>query len=107
MNLNILMSFSQYEREIASERIRDKIAAAKRKGKYCGGPPILGYDVNPERNKLIVNATEAKAVEFAFRRYLSLGSVRGLARELNEQGYRTKLWITKKGEPHSGIARGT
>jgi len=107
MNLNILMSFSQYEREIAGERIRDKVAAAKRKGKYCGGVPILGYDVNPERNKLLVNPAEAKAVEFAFRRFLQLGSVRTVANELNMQGYHTKKWNTKKGTTHGGVVWNT
>ena len=103
MNLNILISFSQYEREIAGERIRDKLAAAKRKGKYCGGIPILGYDVNKERTRLVVNPAEAKTVDYIFRRFLQIRSMRRLAQDLNEQGYRTKQWTTKKGGPQGGF----
>lgn len=96
--LNVLMSFAQYEREVASERIRDKLAAAKRRGKYCGGIPILGYDVDREQKKLVVNDNEAIMVKFIFRRFLQLGSVTILAKELNDKGYRTKAWVTKTGK---------
>lgn len=103
MNLNILISFSQYEREIAGERIRDKLAAAKRKGKYCGGIPVLGYDVNPERTKILVNHAEAQTVQYIFKRYLQIRSLRRVAQDLNEQGIRTKEWTTKKGMHQGGI----
>jgi len=95
--LNVLMSFAQFEREVASERIRDKFAAAKRRGKYCGGLPILGYDVDREQKKLLVNKTEVPMVQYIFRRFTQLGSVKQLAKELNEKGHRTKAWITKLG----------
>lgn len=69
MMLNILMTFAQYEREVIAERIRDKIAGAKRRGKYCVGPPVLGYDVDAESKKLVVNKNEAEAVREAFMLY--------------------------------------
>ena len=70
--LNVLLSFAQFEREIISERTRDKIAAARRKGKWAGGHPLLGYDVDPQRFKLIVNADEAQRVRETFDLYLDL-----------------------------------
>src|SRR5215467_15937247 len=68
--LNVLLSFAQFEREIISERTRDKIAAARRKGKWAGGMPLLGYDVQPRSSKLVVNAAEAQRVRAIFRLYL-------------------------------------
>ena len=102
MFLGILITFAQYEREVIAERIRDKVAAAKRRGKYCGGPAILGYDVDREQKKLRVNAEEAPLVQHIFRRFTQLGSAKSLAAELNEQGYRTKSWTTKKGRHRPG-----
>ena len=102
MFLSILITFAQYEREVIAERIRDKVAAAKRRGKYCGGPAILGYDVDRERKKLLVNPAEAPLVQHIFRRFTQLASAKSLAAELNEQGYRTKSWTTKKGKHRSG-----
>jgi site-specific DNA recombinase len=67
--LNVLLSFAQFEREIISERTRDKIAAARRKGKWAGGHPILGYDLDPQRFKLIVNEDESFRVRTIFDLY--------------------------------------
>ena len=67
MFLGILITFAQYEREVIAERIRDKVAAAKRRGKYCGGVPILGYDVDRENKKLLVNPDEARTVQYKVR----------------------------------------
>ncbi len=77
LTLNILLSFAQFEREIISERTRDKIAAARRKGKWTGGPPILGYDrVKDNRgSRLVVNEREAERVRAIFRMYLEQGSL--------------------------------
>lgn len=69
LTLNILLSFAQFEREIIGERIRDKVAAAKRKGKFTGGTPPLGYDVDSEKTRLVVNRQEAKTVQFIFKRF--------------------------------------
>ncbi len=102
MFLGILITFAQYEREVIAERIRDKVAATKRRGKYCGGPAILGYDVDREQKKLLVNPEEARLVQHIFRRFTQLASARKLAAELNEQGYRTKSWTTKKGKRREG-----
>jgi DNA invertase Pin-like site-specific DNA recombinase len=95
LTLNILLSFAQFEREIIAERIRDKVAAAKRKGKHCGGVPVLGYDIKD--GKLVVNPAEARLVRHIFQRFTELGSTVALCREINEQGYKTKSWLTQKG----------
>src|SRR5215813_14050206 len=76
LTLNMLLSFAQFEREVTGERIRDKIAASKKKGLWMGGQPALGYDVKDR--KLVVNEAEAETVRTIFRRYLELGSVREL-----------------------------
>ena len=102
MFLGILITFAQYEREVIAERIRDKVAATKRRGKYCGGPAILGYDVDGKEKKLLVNPEEARLVQRIFRRFTQLASARRVAAELNEQGYHTKSWTTKKGKRREG-----
>ncbi len=95
--LNILLSFAQFEREIIGERIRDKVAATKRKGKYCGGTPVLGYDVDREHKRLVVNSKEAELVQSIFADFVHTGSTTDLAHSLNAQGHTTKSWTTKKG----------
>ena len=97
LTLNILLSFAQFEREIIGERIRDKVAAAKRKGKFTGGTPPLGYDVDPEKTRLVVNREEAKVVKHVFQRFTEIGSPLTIAEELNKKGITTKAWMTKKG----------
>ena len=81
LTLNMLLSFAQFEREIAGERIRDKIAASKAKGMWMGGNVPLGYDV--KERKLIVNEAEAETVRMIFRRYAELGSVTAPPEELD------------------------
>ena len=88
LTLNMLLSFAQFEREIAGERIRDKIAASKRKGMWMGGNVPLGYDVKDR--KLVVNETEASTVRVIFRRYAELGSVALLKAELDRLGVVSK-----------------
>ncbi|MHB0999281.1 MAG: recombinase family protein [Armatimonadota bacterium] len=97
LTLNILMSFGQFEREIIAERVRDKIAGAKRKGKYTGGFPVLGYNADPVNHKLIINPDEAKTVLFIFNRYAETGSYLSVANELNSRNITTKSWTTRKG----------
>ena len=87
MMLNILMTFAQYEREIIAERIRDKVAAAKKRGKNCGGFPILGYDTDPTTKRLIVNEKEAETVRLVFRSWRIRKSVTPFR---NTQGNRQK-----------------
>ncbi len=104
--LNVLLSFAQFEREIISERTRDKIAAARRKGKWSGGRPLLGYDIHRTSggSRLLINEDEAERVRQIFRLYLELGSLIPLASELNARGWRTKRWVTKKDHEMGGLA---
>lgn len=107
LTLNMLLSFAQFEREVTGERIRDKIAASKRKGMWMGGTVPLGYDVVDR--KLVANPVQADLVRHIYSRYLELGSVVALAEELNAQGHRTKVQIRTSG-PHRGgciFRRGT
>jgi hypothetical protein len=94
------MTFCQFEREILVERIKDKIAGAKRRGKFCGGVPILGYDVEDKR--LMINSKEAKLIREIFTTYAKLGSGLEIARILNDKGCHTKSWTSKKGKFHPG-----
>ena len=102
LTLNVLLSFAQFEREVTGERIRDKIAASKRKGMWMGGPVPLGYDVCDR--KLVINDTEADTVRHIFRRYLELGSVVATAEALDRDGVRTKVTQTKDDLQRGGIA---
>jgi site-specific DNA recombinase len=88
LTLNVLLSFAQFERELIGERVRDKIAASKRKGIWVGGPVPLGYAAVDK--KIVVAPAEAEAVRTIFARYLELGSIRALAEELDRQGIRSK-----------------
>src|SRR5205085_770357 len=94
--LNVLLSFAQFEREMIAERTRDKIAATRRKGKWTGGLPILGYDVDPVAKRLVINPTEAKQVRAIFELYLELGSLLPVVEELARRRWVGKRWITKK-----------
>ncbi len=100
LTLNILLSFAQFEREVIGERIRDKFAASRRKGLWMGGVPPLGYDV--VARKLVVNPAEAELVQLIFRRFIELGSVTELMRELQAAGHRGKSWITQDGRQREG-----
>lgn len=101
--LNVLLSFAQFEREVTGERIRDKIAASKAKGMWMGGLPPLGYDIPaPGSRALRVNETEAATVRAIFARYLELGSVHALQRELAEQGVLSKRRVTAAGKATGG-----
>ena len=102
MMLNILMTFAQFEREILTERVRDKVAAAKKLGKHCGGYPVLGYDSDPITKKLYINENEAKIVKFIFEEYLRTGSANAVAATLQAKGVVGKVWTTKKGVKHEG-----
>jgi site-specific DNA recombinase len=106
LTLNILLSFAQFEREVTRERIRDKIAASKKKGMWMGGQPSLGYDVKDR--KLIVNTTEAETIRHIFRRYTELKSVRELKEDLDAGGIVSKVRTASDGRRYGGrpIARG-
>jgi len=98
--LNILLSFAQFEREVTGERIRDKIAASKRKGLWMGGVPPLGYDVDNRR--LVPNPREAKLVHHLFQRFVELGSTTVLVKELRLDGVTSKAWTTQDGRVREG-----
>jgi site-specific DNA recombinase len=100
--LNVLLSFAQFEREVTGERIRDKIAASKKKGLWMGGTPPLGYDTR--ERKLVVNATEAALVRHIFRRYVELGTVAKLMADLEAEGRRTKRYASTSGRTFGGRA---
>ena len=95
LTLNVLLSFAQFEREVTGERIRDKIAASKRKGMWMGGVPPLGYDVRDRR--LVVNRAEAATVKHIYERYLELGSVRLLRNDLERREIVSKIRVSKNG----------
>jgi site-specific DNA recombinase len=95
LTLNVLLSFAQFEREVTGERIRDKIAASKRKGMWMGGVPPLGYDIRDRR--LVISPVEAETVRQIYQRYLELGSVRLLQSDLDRRGI-----VSKKGAKSGG-----
>jgi DNA invertase Pin-like site-specific DNA recombinase/AraC-like DNA-binding protein len=100
LTLNMLLSFAQFEREITGERIRDKIAASKKKGMWMGGNPPLGYDVGDR--KLMVNEPEAETVRHIFRRHVALGSVRSLKQELDAARIFSKVRVAESGRRWGG-----
>jgi len=106
LTLNMLLSFAQFEREVTGERIRDKIAASKKKGMWMGGMLPLGYDVKDR--KLVVNDREAETVRHIYRRYTALGSVLMLKDELDRDGVVSKVRVDKHGRRAGGrsLARG-
>ncbi len=98
--LNVLLSFAQFEREVTSERIRDKIAASKRKGLWMGGVPPLGYDV--DNRLLVINEAEARVVRRIFSEMLTIGSPTQIAARLTAEGITTKAWTTQEGRTRTG-----
>jgi site-specific DNA recombinase len=102
LTLNILLSFAQFEREVTGERIRDKIAASKKKGMWMGGLVPLGYDL--EGRKLVPNSKESELVCKIFSLYLKLGCVSKLAVQLDRDKVRSKVWITRTGARLGGVA---
>src|SRR6266446_2250055 len=101
LTLNVLLSFAQFEREVTSERIRDKIAASQRKGLWVGGPLPLGYQMKD--GKITVVEDEAERVRLIYRRYLELGGVNALVRDLRDKDIRTKIRLRGTGATHGGI----
>jgi len=101
LTLNVLLSFAQFEREVTSERIRDKIAASKRKGLWVGGPLPLGYRM--QDGKIAIVPDEAKTVRYIFSRYLELGGVNALTRDLRQRNVRTKVRPLKTGIIRGGV----
>jgi site-specific DNA recombinase len=104
--VNMLFSFAQFEREMISERTRDKMRAARRKGKWVGGNLVLGYDLLPKGGALVINRGEADRVREIFRLYLELGSLIPVVAELERRDWKMKTWTTREGR-ESGGARFT
>jgi site-specific DNA recombinase len=102
LTLNILLSFAQFEREVTGERIRDKIAASKKKGMWMGGLVPLGYDL--EGRKLVPNTKESQLVCKIFSLYLKVGCVSRLAVQLDRENVRSKSWVTRTGARLGGVA---
>ena len=98
LTLNILLSFAQFEREMIGERTRDKMSAARRKGKWVGGCPVLGYDVDPTGPRLVVNEEEAERVRAIFALFEKHGSMMLTLAEIERRGWRMKSWTRKTGE---------
>lgn len=104
LTLNILLSFAQFEREIIAARTRDKIHSARRKGKWTGGPPILGYDLAPSGGRLVVNVEEAELVRRLFEQYADCGSLNETLRWAAKNGIQSKSYVTRKGIQRQGRA---
>ena len=106
LTLNMLLSFAQFEREVTAERIRDKIAASKRKGMWMGGPVPLGYDAVDR--KLVIDEAGAKTVRHIYDRYLTLGTIRAVKVELDRDGIVSKQRVNKAGNQIGGqsLSRG-
>jgi len=102
LTLNILLSFAQFEREMISERTRDKIAAAKKKGRFVGGRPALGYIIDKVNHKLIIDPVEANLVRKIFDLYLENKSVIGVTQILNRKNYKTKKHLSRNGTEFGG-----
>ncbi len=102
MFVNNLLSFAQYEREVISERTRDKIHAARRRGKWTGGRPPLGYDTIPQGGRIVVNRAEAEQVKTIYQLYVETPSLVHVAQELSRRGWRTKAWTAKTDRPCGG-----
>jgi site-specific DNA recombinase len=100
--LNVLLSFAQFEREIIAERTRDKMAATRRKGKWSGGMPVLGYDLDPRGRRLHVNEEEAERVRTIFALYLEHKSLLPVVQELARRGWVGKNWQTRNGRQRGG-----
>jgi len=96
LTLNILLSFAQFEREMISERTKDKMAAARMKGRWIGGRAGLGYDIDSECKKLVINPKGAELVRLIFKLYIEKKSLLEVARIMNERGYRTKAHKDKR-----------
>lgn len=100
--LNVLLSFAQFEREFISERTWDKIAAARRKGTWVGGMPLLGYDVDPKGSKLVVNKLEAKRICSIFDLYLNHRSLIRVIAELDQRQWNHNVWTTRSRTERGG-----
>jgi DNA invertase Pin-like site-specific DNA recombinase len=104
LTLNVLFSFAQFEREVISERTKDKMVAARRKGKWTGGFPPLGYDIDPIEKKLVPNRGEVGTVRSIFQLFVRNRSLAETLTELRKRGLKTKTWITRSEKQRKGVS---
>jgi site-specific DNA recombinase len=102
VTLNILLTFAQFERQMTAERTRDKMRAARRRGRWTGGMPPLGYDVAPEGGRLLVNKDEAETVRAIFQLYLEKASLLAVVQVLRKRLWGRKTWTTRDGKVRGG-----
>src|SRR5579864_2796487 len=102
LTMNILLSFAEFERQMIADRTRDKMAAARRKGKWVGGTPVLGYDIAVSGGRLVVNPEEARRVQEIFALYLQHRSLEAVLDEMEVRQWTTKRWRTRDGQEHPG-----
>ncbi|MBK8285769.1 MAG: recombinase family protein [Ahniella sp.] len=102
LTMGLLATFAEFERATISARTSEKVSGARRRGRWTGGQPPLGYDVHVDGGKLVVNEVEAEIVRQVFDLYLTLGSLQATTAELNRRGWRTKTWVTRSGALHAG-----
>jgi site-specific DNA recombinase len=102
LTMNILLSFAQFERKIISERTRDKMCAARKKGKWIGGHPVLGYDIDGRSRRLVISPEEAHQVRTIFDLYQNRGGILAVLQELDRRSWRTKQWTTLSGQIRGG-----
>jgi site-specific DNA recombinase len=102
LTLNLLLTFAQFERELIAERTRDKMSASRRKGKYVGGAPVLGYDIDVARKRLVVNEDEAARVRAIFGLYLENEALLPVVQELERRHWTTKRWRTRTSTERGG-----
>jgi site-specific DNA recombinase len=107
LTLNILLSFAQFEREMISERVKDKMGAARKKGRWVGGLPGLGYEIDKPTKKLVINSGEATLVRRIFQLYLEKNSLLRIAQILNAEGLRTKVYPKRKNNSGGVLFRNT
>lgn len=100
--LNMLASFAEYERDVIAERTRDKVMAARKRGKWTGGIPMLGYDVHPDGGRLVVNEREAETARAIFALFLELGSLKATVDEMRRRGWERKRWTNRRGQESGG-----
>ncbi len=106
LTLNILLSFAQFEREMIGERTRDKVSAARRKGKWTGGIPVLGYDVDAGGGRLVMNEEEAARVREIFSICAAHDTLASALEQVQARGFRTKDWTSRSGKHHVGVPFG-
>jgi len=102
MLLNILITFAAFERDLIIDRVKTAIEGGKKRGKFCGGVPMLGYSTDPYTKKLVINEDEAKTVRLIFEKYIALGSILATVTEINRLGLKTREWTSvSTGKKHT------